>query len=86
MTNNMNMKLRDTLLICAFIGALVLWILEIRRVGFSGSYDLLLLALIFLFAFQLFRIRDQQKSKDVSPTIKQMIDKRKQGDQKKEKK
>jgi hypothetical protein len=86
MTNNMNMKLRDTLLICAFIGALVLWILEIRRVGFSGSYDLLLLALIFLFAFQLFRIRDQQKSKDVSPTIKQMIDKRKQGVQKKEKK
>ncbi|HEX9956420.1 MAG TPA: hypothetical protein VGA96_04175 [Fibrella sp.] len=82
----MNMKLRDTLLICAFIGALVLWILEIRRVGFSGSYDLLLLALIFLFAFQLFRIRDQQKSKDVSPTIKQMIDKRKQGVQKKEKK
>ncbi|WP_375447940.1 hypothetical protein [uncultured Fibrella sp.] len=80
------MKLRDTLFICAFIGALLLWILEIRRVGFSGSYDLLLLAVVFLFAFQFFRIRDQQKNKDVSPTIKQMIDKRKQEAQKKGKK
>ncbi|MEZ0483364.1 hypothetical protein [Fibrella aquatica] len=80
------MKLRDTLLLCAFIGALILWILEIRRVGFSGSYDLLLLAVAFLFAFQLFRLRDQQKSKDVSPTIKQMIDKRKQDAQRKGKK
>ena len=77
------MKLRDTLFICAFIGALLLWILEIRRVGFSGSYDLLLLALVFLFGFQFFRVRDQQKSKNMSPTIKQMIDKRKQDAQKK---
>ncbi len=72
------MKLRDTLLICAFIGAMLLWILEIRRVGFSGSYDLLLLAMVFLFTFQFLRQRDRQKNKNVSPTIQQMIDKRKE--------
>lgn len=71
------MKLRDTLLICAFIGGLLLWILEVMRVGFSGSYDVLLLSLIFLFAFQYFRQRDRQASKDVSPTIKQMAADRK---------
>lgn len=71
------MKLRDTLLLFAFIGALLLWLLEVMRVGFSGSYDLLLFALIFLFAFQYFRQRDRQASKDVSPTIRQMADDRK---------
>ncbi|CCG99894.1 hypothetical protein FAES_1885 [Fibrella aestuarina BUZ 2] len=71
------MKLRDTLLLCAFIGALLLWLLEVLRVGFSSSYDLLLFALIFLFAFQYFRQRDRQASKDVSPTIRQMAEDRK---------
>lgn len=80
------MKLRNTLLICAFLGALLLWILEIMRVGFKNSYDLLLLALVFLFAFQYFRVRDQQRNKDVSPTISQMIDKRKKDAQHKGKK
>ena len=80
------MKLRDTLLLCGFIGAMILWLLEVRRVGFSGSYDLLMLALVFLFAFQFFRQRDRQVKKDVSPTIKQMIDKRKEDAQKKGKK
>ena len=80
------MKLRDTLFISAFIGALLLWILEIRRVGFSGSYDLLLLALVFLFGFQFFRVRDQQKNKTMSPTIKQMIAKKRQDAEKKAKK
>lgn len=72
------MKLRDTLLLCAFIGAMILWILEVSRVGFKGSYDLLMLALVFLFAFQYFRQRTRQAAKDMSPTVKQMIDKRKQ--------
>ena len=80
------MKLRDTVLLSGFIGALVLWILEVRRVGFSSSYDLLMLALVFLFAFQYFRVRARQANKDVSPTIKQMIDKRKADSHKKEKK
>lgn len=71
------MKLRDTLLLCAFIGGLLLWILEVMRVGFSGSYDVLLLSLVFLFAFQYFRQRDRQATKNVSPTIKQMAADRK---------
>lgn len=71
------MKLRDSLLLFAFIGALLIWLLEVMRVGFSGSYDLLLFALIFLFAFQYFRQRDRQANKDVSPTIRQMADDRK---------
>ena len=74
------------MLLSGFIGALVIWILEIRRVGFSGSYDLLLLALVFLFAFQYFRVRARQATKEMSPTVKQMIEKRKQDAQIKKKK
>jgi hypothetical protein len=78
------MKLRDTLLICAFFGGIVLWLLEVQRVGFSQSYDVLLFALIFLFAFQYFRQRDRQASKEVSPTIRQMAaDRKKEGAKKK---
>jgi hypothetical protein len=79
------MKLRDTLLLFAFIGGLVIWGLEVARVGFSQSYDLLLFAVIFIFAFQYFRQRDRQAAKDVSPTIKQMATDRKKAAQAKKK-
>jgi hypothetical protein len=79
------MKLRDTLLICAFFGGIVLWILEVFRAGFTQSYYMLLFALIFLFAFQYFRQRDRQANKDVSPTIRQMVTDRKKAASKKKK-
>lgn len=80
------MKLRDTALLSLFIGSLFIWALEVRRAGFLESYPALMMALVFLFAYQFFKYRDRQAQKDVSPTIKQMVETRKKAVAKKGKK
>ena len=80
------MKLRDTALLSLFIGSLFIWALEVRRAGFLESYPALMMALVFLFAYQFFRYRDRQTQKTVSPTIRQMIETRKKVAAKKAKK
>ncbi len=73
----MKFQLTDVLLLSASLGSFVIWILEIQRAGFADSYMFLLACLAFLLAFQFQRIKRRQQEKAVSPTVKQMVEKRK---------
>jgi hypothetical protein len=72
------MKLVDTILISLAIGSFLLWILEIRRTNnFVDSYPFLMLSLTFLLGFQYLRVKRRQANNEVSPTIKQMAERKK---------
>ncbi|GAB2592492.1 hypothetical protein [Spirosoma areae] len=71
------MKLPEILLLAAAAGFLVIWIAEYQRTDFANSYWLLMLCLAFLLAFQYVRTKRLDRSKIVSPTIKQMVEDRK---------
>ncbi|OIN58213.1 hypothetical protein [Arsenicibacter rosenii] len=72
------MKLKDTVLLSLAIGSFLLWVLEIRRTNnFADSYPFLMLALAFLLAFQFVRVKRRQENKEVSPTIKDMAERKK---------
>lgn len=66
------MKLPETLTLAAAVGFLILWIAEYQRTTFADSYWLLMLCLAFLLLFQFIRNRRIERSKEISPTIKQM--------------
>ncbi len=72
----MKFHLTDILLLSASIGSFVIWILEIQRAGFAEGYMFLLACLGFLLAFQFRRIQRRQRENAVSPTVKQMMEKR----------
>jgi hypothetical protein len=73
----MKIRLTDSLFLSAAIGFFIVWLLEIQRAGFAQSYMFLLACLSFLLAFQFQRVKRRQQENTVSPTVKQMIEKRK---------
>jgi Flp pilus assembly protein TadB len=73
----MKIRLTDSLFLSAAIGFFIVWLLEIQRAGFAQSYMFLLACLSFLLAFQFQRVKRRQRENTVSPTVKQMIEKRK---------
>jgi hypothetical protein len=74
---NSFMKLREIILLAAAAGFLVIWIAEYQRTTFGDSYWLLMLFLGFLLAFQYVRSKRIEQKKSVSPTVKQMVEKKK---------
>ena len=71
------MKLSEILLLAAAAGFLTIWIAELQRTSFAESYWLLMLCLAFLLAFQYVRSKRLDREEVVSPTIKQVVDRRK---------
>lgn len=71
------MKLSEILLLAAAAGFLTIWIAELQRTSFAESYWLLMLCLASLLAFQYVKNQRLQREKAVSPTIKQMVDRKK---------
>lgn len=71
------MKLPEILLLATAAGFLVIWIAEYQRTSFAESYWLLMLFLGFLLGFQYVRNKRIERDKVISPTIKDMVEKRK---------
>ena len=72
------MKLSEILILAAAAGFLIIWIAEYMRTSFGESYWLLMLMLGCLLAFQYIKNKRLEREKAVSPTIRQMVDKRQQ--------
>ena len=77
----MKFKLTEILLLAGAGGFLVIWIAEYMRTSFADSYWLLMLMLGSLLGFQYVKNKRLEREKAVSPTIKQMIDDRKERQQ-----
>jgi len=73
----MKFKLSEIALLAGASGFLVIWIAEYMRTTFADSYWLMMLMLGCLLAFQYLKNKRLEREKVISPTIKQMVDDRK---------
>lgn len=77
----MKFKLSEIMLLAGAGGFLVIWIAEYMRTSFADSYWLMMLMLGCMLGFQYVKNKRLEREKAISPTIKQMIDDRKERQQ-----